>query len=149
MMPRLTTTYLLALATSIATVLTACSDGSRPAGGGPDATVTDPTGAYARVTPGYETEAACRAANPDAGFNCVELLSLCADGRVAWLFTDIVFSGTWTARDSAVDVVMQSFEDGDGSFAFERRSDASLYSAEVYGDRAFAVTTTAFSNLCP
>ncbi|MDQ3364404.1 MAG: hypothetical protein M3680_03155 [Myxococcota bacterium] len=155
MTTRLTTPPILLLLTAVTvvtvvTTLTACSDGGSPrAGGGPDAAVTDPTGAYMRVVPGYETEAACRATNPDASFNCVELLSLCADGRVAWLFTDIVFSGTWTARSSAVEVVMQSFEDGDGSFVFERRSDASLYSAEVYGDRAFAATTAAFSNLCP
>ncbi len=122
-----------------------CGDGSQPAG--PDAAVIDATGSYERVMPGYDTEAACRAANSDALVNCVEQILLCANGRVAWLFTDIVFDGTWAARGDEIDVVMSSFEDGDGSFVFERRADSSLFSAEVYGDRAFTVATG--DGLCP
>ncbi len=98
------------------------------------------------MTPGYETETACRATNTDALYNCIECISLCANGRVAWLLTDIVFDGTWAARGDEIDVVMRSFEDGDGSFVFERDG-SSLYSAEVYGDRAFTATSDA--RLCP
>jgi hypothetical protein len=110
------------------------------------------TGGYRRVVPGYDSEAQCRAENPDKLFACVELVSLCAGDEAYILFTDIVFEATWTGDG---DVATLSFETWDGAFSedgtteFVREQDGSISSDEVYGDRPFAPSTAAGDSLCP
>lgn len=109
-------------------------------------------GAYARVVPGYATEAECRAANPDELFACVELVSLCAGGEALILFTDIVFDGAWVADGERATVTFEiwdaAFSD-DGTTVFERQPDGSIHSDEVYGDRPFAPSADDGDSLCP
>jgi hypothetical protein len=110
------------------------------------------TGAYVRVVPGYETEAACRAENPDKLFACLELVSLCPDAVAYILFTDIVFDGVWVQDQ---DRAILTFETWDGAFSddgntvFVRQEGGALFSDEVYGDRAFDPSGRDEDSLCP
>ena len=125
--------------------------GSDAAGGGADA-AGGLTGAYVRVVPGYETEAACRAENPDKLFACLELVSLCPDAVAYILFTDIVFDGVWVEDQ---DRAILNFETWDGAFSddgntvFVRQEGGALFSDEVYGDRAFDPSGRDLDSLCP
>ena len=109
------------------------------------------TGAYARVIPGYETAAACRAENPDVLFTCRELLSVCEDGRSFILFTDIVFDGDWVRADDTLTITYETWDGAfsdDGTTVFEIEEDGALQSDEVYGDRAFAPSSDPIDDLC-
>src|SRR5678816_1052956 len=72
------------------------------------------TAAYRRVIPGYDTEEACRAENPDKLFACVELVSLCPEEVAYILFTDIVFDGVWVEDGDTATV---TFETWDAAFS--------------------------------
>ena len=126
--------------------VTACGGGDD--GPAPDAWV--PAGPYHRVVPGYADEPTCRAANPDPLFHCIEALDLCADGRgrAFALFTDIVTVGTWTQSASHVTIEIDSTPEltQDGTVELEVGADGSLFSSEVYGNRAF---DRGGDDLCP
>jgi hypothetical protein len=109
-------------------------------------------GAYRRVIPGYDTEAACRAEHPDALFACVELVSLCADDRAYILFTDIVFDGTWVEDGESATVTFETWDGAfseDGTTVFVRAEDGSIDSDEVYGDKPFQPSGDDVDSLCP
>ena len=109
-------------------------------------------GAYARVIPGYETEAACRAENPDALFACLELVSLCAEGQALILFTDIVFGGEWVEDAGSATLTFETWDGAfseDGTTVFVQEEGGALFSAEVYGDRAFEPSDRDQDSLCP
>ncbi len=146
---------LLAFASPVAG---ACSDKD---GTGPvhvDAALPDvdifssPAGPYHRVVPAYDTEANCRAQNPDPLFHCIERIDLCddVDRRAYALFTDIVTDGTWAPWNAQPRVTIQIESTPqltqDGSVELEIRGDGSLFSPEVYGDRAFV---RGGERLCP
>lgn len=110
------------------------------------------TGAYARVLPGYDTEAQCREANPDVLFACVELLSLCDGGEAFILFTDIVFGGEWVEDGDSATLTFESWDGAfsdDGTTVFVRQQDGALASDEVYGDRPFDPSSRELDSLCP
>jgi len=110
------------------------------------------TGAYARVTPGYDTEEQCRAANPDELFACLELVSLCADDAAYILFTDIVFDGVWVEDGDSATVTFETWDGAfseDGTTVFVRAEDGSIDSDEVYGDRPFQPSGDDGDSLCP
>jgi hypothetical protein len=109
-------------------------------------------GAYARVIPGYETEEACRAENPDELFACVELVSLCAGDEAFILFTDIIFDGVWTGEADTATLTFETWDaafSDDGTTVFVRQQDGSIASDEVYGDRPFAPSSRELDSLCP
>ncbi len=110
------------------------------------------TGAYARVVPGYDTEAECRDANPDKLFACVELVSLCPDDEAFILFTDIVFEGVWAEAGEMATVTFETWDGAfsqDGTTVFVRSEDGSISSDEVYGDRPFEPSGDDADSLCP
>ena len=110
------------------------------------------TGGYVRVVPGYDTEAACRAENPDKLFACLELVSLCADDVAYILFTDIVFGGEWVEDQGSATL---TFETWDGAFSdagttvFTQQEGGAISSDEVYGERAFEPSDRDEDSLCP
>ncbi|HEU5055905.1 MAG TPA: hypothetical protein VFU21_05250 [Kofleriaceae bacterium] len=109
-------------------------------------------GAYARVIPGYETEEACRAENPDELFACVELVSLCAGDRAFILFTDIVFDAAWTEDAGSATLTFETYDaafSDDGTTVFVEQEDGSIASDEVYGDRPFDRSSREPDSLCP
>jgi hypothetical protein len=117
-----------------------------------DAAGGELTGAYRRVTPGYDTEAACRAENPDELFACVELVSLCGDDRAYILFTDIVFDGVWAADGDTATVTFETWDGAfseDGTTVFVRAEDGSINSDEVYADKPFLPSSDDGDSLCP
>lgn len=136
----------------IVALLAACGDDAAPPvtpdATTPDAVTSSWAGSYSRVVPGYDDVATCRAQNPDPIVNCTEILSLCADGRVSALYTDIISGGTWTDLGARARVMLtdNSFS-MDGDFELTRQADGAVSSSEIYGDRAF--TPDAESSLCP
>jgi hypothetical protein len=98
-------------------------------------------GTYHRIVPGFTTEPECRAAHPDPLFNCIEVVDLCPAGVAETLFTDIVSRGTWSQLDAPlrVRIVIASTPEltVDGEAELEVRSDRSLFSTEVYGNKPF------------
>lgn len=121
------------------------------AAGGADA-AAGLAGGYARVIPGYDTEAACRAANPDVLFACLELVSLCAGGEAYILFTDIVFGGEWVEDEGSATLTFETWDGAfsdDGTTVFVRQEDGALFSDEVYGDRPFDPSGRDEDSLCP
>src|SRR5688572_2723901 len=105
------------------------------AAGDPDAPVAAGlAGAYARVIPGYDTEAECRDENPDKLFACSERVSLCVGGAAYVQFTDIVFDGDWTEAGDQATVVFTTWEGSfseDGTTVLVRQEDGSLLSEEI------------------
>lgn len=134
-------------------------DGGSPAdaGGGTDAAgeadaAAGLTGSYVRVVPGYQTEAACRAENPDKLFACLELVSLCGDGEALILFTDIVFDATWVEDQDSATLTFETWDGAfsdDGTTVFVRQEGGALFSDEVYGDRPFDPSARSQDSLCP
>jgi len=110
------------------------------------------TGGYVRVVPGYETEAECRAENPDKLFACLELVSLCPDQVAYILFTDIVFDGVWVEDQGSATVTFETWDGAfsdDGTTVFEEQEGGALFSDEVYGDRPFEPSERDEDSLCP
>ena len=121
------------------------------AAGGADAAV-GLAGGYVRVVPGFETEAACRAENPDPLFACLELVSLCAGGEAFILFTDIVFDAEWVEDQGSATLTFESWDGAfsdDGTTVFVEQEGRALFSEEVYGDRAFEPSDRDEDSLCP
>lgn len=115
----------------------------------PDAALPMLADNYARVLPGYATEAECRAQNPDVLFACTEQISLCGDGRLLLRFTDEVYPGAWTVAPGEVTLTFAMWSSAfsmDGTTVMTIQPDGSLDSDEVYGDRAFSAGG---NSLCP
>jgi len=110
------------------------------------------TAAYRRVIPGYDTEEACRAENPDKLFACVELVSLCPEEVAYILFTDIVFDGVWVEDADTATVTFETWDAAfseDGTTVFVKQEDGSIDSDEVYGDKPFQPSSDDGDSLCP
>jgi len=110
------------------------------------------TGAYARVVPGYGTEAECREQNPDKLFACLELVSLCPDSVAYILFTDIVFDAAWVEDGDSATLTFETWDGAfsdDGTTVFTRVESGAISSDEVYGERRFDPSARDEDSLCP
>jgi hypothetical protein len=107
---------------------------------------------YRRVIPGYDDVETCRAQNPDPIFHCTEIIDLCPDGLIVVLFTDILTNGTWSASTDGTEVVAlvqgEPAFTQDGQVVLAVGQDGSLYSDEVYGQKAFVPSTDPLESLC-
>ncbi len=109
------------------------------------------TGSYARVVPGYDTEAACREENPDKLFACLELVSLCPESVAYILFTDIVFDAAWVEEGDSATLTFETWDGAfsdDGTTVFTRQESGAIASDEVYGDKPFDLSARDEDSLC-
>jgi hypothetical protein len=109
-------------------------------------------GGYVRVIPGYDTEEECRKENPDKLFACLELVSLCPDDVAYILFTDIVFDADWSEDGDSALLTFETWDEAfadDGMTTFVKQEDGTIESAQVYGDKAFELSTRDQDSLCP
>jgi hypothetical protein len=87
---------------------------------------------YSRVTPPHETAEACRTANPDETFECVQSLVLCPNGDFTLRLTEVVNAGGYALRPgNVVQALRRGSGDGPERFSGVADDDAGTFASET------------------